>query len=417
VRRDPSRLAMTGASISAALLAIGLVFVAPSSTPFPGGILPVTGALGILFFLHGRQSRGILLALLEHKIARFLGKISYSLYLWHWPVFALFRWTVGLQSAIAAIAASALAFALSVASYYFVETPPRRALAVSRLPRVAAVGIGLAALAAGYGVTGGIWSLRTAISLSTVTRNEGDWYPDGADTNPTFPGCKIALTKTRFSGDYVRVYSRTGCSGSPTALRNLFVIGDSHASAYESMIKGIVLQTGDQVFLYGAGGCSFIGLLYPSPPQCDAFSNAAIADILTRIQPRDLVFLPSLRLPQFVSYGEDAAKAVMFAPQTAKFRDAEIEAAIPLLKSLTAKELRWCLKRLRPFSSAPPFVSRRLCVGSTSDPVPGQRLLRVRDGRPLFFDGDHLSGFANELLLPSFLAFAEGLEVRASSTP
>jgi hypothetical protein len=42
-----------------------------------------------------------------------------------------------------------------------------------------------------------------------------------------------------------------------------------------------------------------------------------------------------------------------------------------------------------------------LCPNAVCEAAPG--------GRPLFFDGDHVSGYANRLLLPSFRAHLEGL--------
>jgi len=33
---------------------------------------------------------------------------------------------------------------------------------------------------------------------------------------------------------------------------------------------------------------------------------------------------------------------------------------------------------------------------------PGRECLSSMDGRPLYFDGDHLSGYGNRMLLPSF---------------
>jgi hypothetical protein len=40
---------------------------------------------------------------------------------------------------------------------------------------------------------------------------------------------------------------------------------------------------------------------------------------------------------------------------------------------------------------------------------PGETCHAVRDGRPLFFDGDHLSSLGNRLLVPSFARLLAGL--------
>lgn len=67
--------------------------------------------------------------LLSLKPVVFVGLISYSLYLWHWVVLALMRYIY--MDAQLPLAASALAviimLLLSVLSYYFVETPARKA--------------------------------------------------------------------------------------------------------------------------------------------------------------------------------------------------------------------------------------------------------------------------------------------------
>ena len=57
-----------------------------------------------------------------------LGRLSYSLYLWHWPVIVLVNQsTIGLSGAALVTVRVALMLAATCASYYLVETPLRRA--------------------------------------------------------------------------------------------------------------------------------------------------------------------------------------------------------------------------------------------------------------------------------------------------
>jgi peptidoglycan/LPS O-acetylase OafA/YrhL len=55
----------------------------------------------------------------------YLGRISYSLYLWHWSVICLSRWTIGLSSWLAPVLFGIM-IALAAASYHFLEVPLRR---------------------------------------------------------------------------------------------------------------------------------------------------------------------------------------------------------------------------------------------------------------------------------------------------
>ena len=55
----------------------------------------------------------------------YIGLISYSLYLWHWGVLSISRWTIGIHwwSIPFQIA---LMFGLAIASYQYIETPLRK---------------------------------------------------------------------------------------------------------------------------------------------------------------------------------------------------------------------------------------------------------------------------------------------------
>src|SRR5437762_4190452 len=75
--------------------------------------------------LHGRKPISVPGKLLTSRVALSIGLISYSLYLWHWPVFSLFRWTIGFSEPWQKLLALGVAVAMSLVSYFWVEVPMR----------------------------------------------------------------------------------------------------------------------------------------------------------------------------------------------------------------------------------------------------------------------------------------------------
>jgi peptidoglycan/LPS O-acetylase OafA/YrhL len=107
-----------------ALLGASIVFTQPGPA-FPGvqAIFPVLGTVLILF--NGRQDNLVNRALSMSPMV-FIGLISYSLYLWHWPVLTLSRYYIdGPVTPTQTLGGLALAFALAYASWRFVEQPVR----------------------------------------------------------------------------------------------------------------------------------------------------------------------------------------------------------------------------------------------------------------------------------------------------
>jgi peptidoglycan/LPS O-acetylase OafA/YrhL len=124
--------------LGAALLA--WAFLAIDKQAFPGfwSILPCVGA-GLLI----AARRGPVSTLLSTAPMVWVGGISYSLYLWHWPVLAFIRYYTG-QYELTAPWLLAFVFSsvlLAWLSYRFVETPVRTARGGMRqLPKWAAAG-------------------------------------------------------------------------------------------------------------------------------------------------------------------------------------------------------------------------------------------------------------------------------------
>ena len=94
---------------------------------YRGGFLLVA-ILGLIVIISSGKQHTLMSRLLSFKPIVFIGKISYSLYLWHFPVLVLTTPVseIGNPNIIFVILRVILTFILATASYVFVETPIRK---------------------------------------------------------------------------------------------------------------------------------------------------------------------------------------------------------------------------------------------------------------------------------------------------
>jgi peptidoglycan/LPS O-acetylase OafA/YrhL len=110
--------------VAAVLMLIILVLgIAPLKfTTQYNTVFNVVSLFSIVIILYLVESRsGLLNSLLSNRIIVFVGKISYSLYLWHLPVFRLFYYHSTLTPWVSFAAKFIVSFALAIASWYLVE--------------------------------------------------------------------------------------------------------------------------------------------------------------------------------------------------------------------------------------------------------------------------------------------------------
>jgi len=100
-----------------------------NSTPFPGFYAAVP-VLGTFLFVISASATHYVKKLFSFKPIVFIGLLSYSLYLWHQPIFALARHLEVFESNLIAIALATVLF--SYITYRYVETPFRNKLFISR---------------------------------------------------------------------------------------------------------------------------------------------------------------------------------------------------------------------------------------------------------------------------------------------
>lgn len=106
-------------------LVVGSLYLLNDSSRFPGinALYPCIGA-AMLMMAGGMRSR-IVGAVLTLRPMVFVGLISYSLYLWHWPILAFIRYFYGEVEGVHALGAILAMLVLSVLSYRYVELPTR----------------------------------------------------------------------------------------------------------------------------------------------------------------------------------------------------------------------------------------------------------------------------------------------------
>jgi peptidoglycan/LPS O-acetylase OafA/YrhL len=224
-----------------------------ASTPFPGtaALLPTVGAACLIVAgasLYG-QAKGSPAGMLSLGPVRYVGRISYSWYMWHWPVliFAAAIW--GPLSAAAGVAAVAVSLLPTVLSHHLVEDPVRVSRALARRPN-RALALGVACMA--IGVCAGVALRNAQPSLDTAPLAEVKGAAALAEQpRPQQHADAVRPNPLRAREDRSRMYDE-GCLvgisgtnsnkclyGDPEGKRTLILFGDSHALQYAPALEAL----------------------------------------------------------------------------------------------------------------------------------------------------------------------------------
>lgn len=120
-----SRLTADILSAAGLLMIMVPMFLYSNETTFPGlsAVPPVLGA--VLFIVANSTTKSLVGRILSFRPLVFFGLISYSLYLWHWPVISFSRHMLMETGVWVNFLLIALTLVLSILSWRFVETPLR----------------------------------------------------------------------------------------------------------------------------------------------------------------------------------------------------------------------------------------------------------------------------------------------------
>ena len=114
--------------VSIATLITVMIYTSEYNTLLYRGGFLLVAILGLIVIISSGKQHTLMSRLLSFKPVVFIGKISYSLYLWHFPVLVLTTPVseIGNPNIIFVILRVILTFILATASYVFVETPIRK---------------------------------------------------------------------------------------------------------------------------------------------------------------------------------------------------------------------------------------------------------------------------------------------------
>ncbi|MFJ2267604.1 SGNH hydrolase domain-containing protein [Streptomyces sp. NPDC087849] len=297
-----------------------------ASTPYPGwaALVPTLATAAVILAGIPDRSRGAGAAvpdaygvgrLLAGRGPRALGRLSYTLYLWHWPVLVLAEARLGTLGWPAKAALTLAAVLPALATMRWVEQPLRHSRTVSELPRRGlSVGVSAVVIPVVLALVMGTTALQllgastpvdvkglppgAAEGPSLLTRNGtplkgGPVVPGPAQARKDFPpdgACEVAPQAT----------SSPPCLfGAADSPDRIVLLGDSHAGQWFSPMLALAAERGWALQELVKQGCPLPELRVTNPQlgrtyhECDTWRADALARLREGPKPR-LIVIASL---------------------------------------------------------------------------------------------------------------------------
>lgn len=364
---DKFALSRIGANL-VSLLGLGMIFssalVFDQTTEFPGllALVPAAGA-GLIIVGGTRPGRQWHSILSSSRPVQFLGNVSYSLYLWHWPLIVLAPFVLrgalnaGRLTSLQRIGIFAIALVLAYLSKVFVEDRgmswPR--LANSTRITFAAMIAGIIAIAL---LASGLVSSyhRHVNQAAEAVRNAAIRPCHGAAALVPGSGCRDPFGPAQVvnmgpANDYYTVPPDCGAqldkykagstkttticdfSGGAPSPPVAWLIGDSHAEQWQGPLLDIARKKKWVLKLSFLGGCpmakvqfiGYEGANSASDPQRCMTWDATMADVISRDRPT-YVFTSFLARMEAVNDGTSRSQAEQYSSGLMPFWNAWTDA-------------------------------------------------------------------------------------------
>ena len=409
-----------GLGLSAILLSI---FCFSEQDLWPGylALLPVIGTA--LVIIANTQS-----AFSNNSALQFSGTISYSVYLWHWPL-VVFLYTCGLLNSWPhVLAAIALSFALGALSFYLIESKTKK---ITTPPRTILKYASFVVLMVGFAaVTSSVVKDHPGVRFAYVDLGQPEYtsslFTQECSTNPyDAADCKLG------SGDV-----------------SVILFGDSHA---QSTAAAVQVGNSQAAFSWARGGCptlqNFAMHDKDLESKCQGFNNEKFLALKNSHQGVPVVLFSRAAMYTDTSRGNSyrvyfpgkehltgqsfadtyAAEYTKVVCAIAENRPVYIVKPIPEMLFNIYKGLN-LHKRIFQYSSDITVslqdyerrtrvanhaieVAAKQCNAKVIDPTPylcpNGQCMGSRDGVPLYYDDNHLVDAGNEQLKGLFNGIIE----------
>jgi hypothetical protein len=221
-----------------------------------------------------------------------IGKLSYALYLWHWPVFELYQTYFDSWTAFDRVIALGVTVLLSIASHVLVENPIRFSKGLGARPLQslgAAAAVTLVIVTSAESLEREAGS-RFIILPSGLALTSGQIKRDRATPN-RMADCHLGLRSTTYDSC---IYAKRNSSN------RVFLIGDSHALHWFPAVEGFADKYDLQLYLRTKSACSvvkvplFLKRLGRAYHECDQWTDRVLEEI-ERIKPKIVIIALSSR--------------------------------------------------------------------------------------------------------------------------
>jgi len=248
------------------------VFFYADGLEYPGcwALLPVLGAAAVI----GARSTG---RLLDNRLMQFFGDISYSLYLWHWPVFLGARYFDVILSSLHIIFLLAVSTLLATASYMWIETPFRHVKSSASDKKTLALFLG------------GIASVAGAAYLIFFMNGLPFRVPKGVQTAEMELQDVNPLQSECFFHENQPV-----CRLGAKAVPSVVIWGDSHADAVFTTLGESLNEAGRAGLFYAVSGCPPVPggyVRHSAKDGCNEFNRTVYDKIISDPAIKDVLMI------------------------------------------------------------------------------------------------------------------------------